>query len=222
MGEQLDYSFSHYGDFGWSFLFLVPLLIIVLLIVYVIIYITYLIIKNQLLKRGLITVLLIGFVIPSFSMGLVKKHNRYGSITIPQFQKEIIKSKTKNMSKDEIIDYSVKLTAKTLKFSDKCSPVTFNKETNAHCVLYAKVLASVCNYAFQVNHINATAYPVVGDVTLSGFNLCSLVSSVLSFNNRLKNFTKDHDFVEIKSPTSDIYVDACIYDLLHVFIKQKN
>lgn len=49
-----------------------------------------------------------------------------------------------------------------------------------------------------------------------------LVSSVFSFNNRLKNFTKDHDFVEIKSPTSDIYVDACIYDLLHVFIKQKN
>ena len=155
-------------------------------------------------------------------MGLVKKHNRYGSITIPQFQKEIIKSKTKNMSKDEIIDYSVKLTAKTLKFSDKCSPVTFNKETNAHCVLYAKVLASVCNYAFQVNHINATAHPVVGDVTLSGINLCSLVSSVFSFNNRLKNFTKDHDFVEIKSPNSDIYVDACIYDLLHVFIKQKN
>ena len=27
MGEQLDYSFQHYGDFGWSFLFLVPLLI---------------------------------------------------------------------------------------------------------------------------------------------------------------------------------------------------
>ena len=205
-----------------EFFILVPLLIIVLLIAYVIIYITYLIIKNQLLKRGLITVLLIGFVIPSFSMGLVKKHNRYGSITIPQFQKEIIKSKTKNMSKDEIIDYSVKLTAKTLKFSDKCSPVTFNKETNAHCVLYAKVLASVCNYAFQVNHINATAHPVVGDVTLSGINLCSLVSSVFSFNTKLKNFTKDHDFVEIKSPTSDIYVDACIYDLLHVFIKQKN
>ena len=222
MGEQLDYSFSHYGDFGWSFLLLVPLVIIVLLIAYVIIYITYLIIKNQLLKRGLITVLLIGFVIPSFSMGLVKKHNRSGSITIPQFQKEIIKSKTKNMSKDEIIDYSVKLTANTLKFSDKCSPVTFNKETNAHCVLYAKVLASVCNYAFQVNHINATAHPVVGDVTLSRINLCSLVSNVFSFNNRLKNFTKDHDFVEIKSPNSDIYVDACIYDLLHVFIKQKN
>ena len=31
MGEQLDYSFQHYGDFGWSFLFLVPLLIIVVL-----------------------------------------------------------------------------------------------------------------------------------------------------------------------------------------------
>jgi len=27
MGEQLDYSFQHYGDFGWSFLFLVPLLL---------------------------------------------------------------------------------------------------------------------------------------------------------------------------------------------------
>lgn len=26
MGEQLDYSFQHYGDFGWSFLFLVPFL----------------------------------------------------------------------------------------------------------------------------------------------------------------------------------------------------
>ena len=36
MGEQLDYSFQHYGDFGWSFLFLVPLLIIVVLILYVI------------------------------------------------------------------------------------------------------------------------------------------------------------------------------------------
>ena len=38
MGEQLDYSFQHYGDFGWSFLFLVPLLIIVVLVLYVIIY----------------------------------------------------------------------------------------------------------------------------------------------------------------------------------------
>ncbi len=31
-----------------------------------------------------------------------------------------------------------------------------------------------------------------------------------------------HDFVEIKSPNSDIYVDACIYDLLNVSIKQRN
>lgn len=222
MGEQLDYSFQHYGDFGWSFLFLVPLLIIVVLVLYVIIYLINIGVKNKLLKRGLITILLISLVIPFLRLGLVKSHNRDGSITIPKFQKEIIKSKTKNMSKDEIIDYSIELTAETLKFSDKCSPVTFKKETNAHCVLYTKVLASVCNYAFQVNHINATAYPVVGDVTFAGINLCSLVSSLLSFNNRLKNFTKDHDFVEIKSPNSDIYVDACIYDLLNVSIKQRN
>ena len=55
MGEQLDYSFQHYGDFGWSFLFLVPLLIIVVLVLYVIIYLINIGVKNKLLKRGLIT-----------------------------------------------------------------------------------------------------------------------------------------------------------------------
>ena len=89
-----------------------------------------------------------------------------------------------------------------------------------YCMLKYQLL--LCNYAFQVNHIDATAYPVVGDVTFAGINLCSLVSSIFSFNNRLKNFTKDHDFVEIKSPNFDIYVDACIYDLLNVSIKQRN
>ena len=92
MGEQLDYSFQHYGDFGWSFLFLVPLLIIVVLVLYLIIYLINIGVKNKLLKRGLITILLIGLVIPFLRLGLVKSHNRDGSITIPKFQKEIIKS----------------------------------------------------------------------------------------------------------------------------------
>ena len=51
MGEQLDYSFQHYGDFGWSFLFLVPLLIIVVLVLYVIIYLINIGVKNKLLKK---------------------------------------------------------------------------------------------------------------------------------------------------------------------------
>ena len=78
MGEQLDYSFQHYGDFGWSFLFLVPLLIIVVLVLYVIIYLINIGVKNKLLKRGLITILLISLVIPFLRLGLVKSHNRDG------------------------------------------------------------------------------------------------------------------------------------------------
>lgn len=99
MGEQLDYSFQHYGDFGWSFLFLVPLLIIVVLVLYVIIYLINIGVKNKLLKRGLITILLISLVIPFLRLGLVKSHNRDGSITIPKFQKKLLSLRQKTCLK---------------------------------------------------------------------------------------------------------------------------
>lgn len=149
-----------------------------------------------------------------FSLGLVKQYSRPGAIIIPKFQKEIIKNETRGMNRNQIIDYSVKLTARTLKFSSKCEKVTFKKESNAHCVLYAKTLASICNYSFQINNINAEATPVVGYPTTFGVNICKLLSTCLSFNTKYKNFTKDHDFVEIISDSRIDYVDACAYDLL--------
>lgn len=123
----------------------------------------------------------------------------------------------------KVVEYCTKLTAKSLTFSDHCDEVTFVKPSAAHCVGYARTLATLCNYAFKVNHIDAKATPVVGYVKVGGVNVCHLLSTLPYSSVRWSNFTKDHDFVRIKCPDGDYeYYDALAYDVLGNDLKTIN
>ena len=64
------------------------------------------------------------------------------------------------------------------------------------------------NYAFSVNGIKGRAKPVVGYVYYNGMNL-NEYSSLLP--EKWKNFTKDHDFAEVKlSDGKTIFVDPTL------------
>lgn len=125
-----------------------------------------------------------------------------------------IKEDTKGMTYNQIIDYGVKVTAKSLYFSDHCEQVNFKKPVAAHCVGYARTLSSIYNYAFHVNNINARSYPVVGYIKLAGINVNALIGKMVS-DKKLKNFTKDHDFTKVIYGHRIDYIDASTYDLLH-------
>lgn len=124
-------------------------------------------------------------------------------------QKEKIKLETSSLTSEEIIDYSTKFT---------CSLLSFTRKNNltareANCIGYAATYVAVCNYAFQVNHINGNAKHVYGYVMVGNSNLNSMVSGVAP-SQALKNFTKDHDFVEVTSGKTHCYLSPTIADLL--------
>ncbi len=77
-----------------------------------------------------------------------------------------------------------------------------------HCVGYARVFATICNYAFSVNGKKGNVKPVVGQVYINGINLNDY-SKLLP--TKWKNFTKDHDFAEVTlSDKKIIYVDPSL------------
>ncbi len=142
-------------------------------------------------------------------MTLRKTHYRaYTPVHLSNEFKKEIREATKGKSEDEIVRYCNDKTQKLLTFATKCEPFDDRKVTKMHCVGYARVLATICNYAFSVNGIKATAKPVVGQVYLNGINLNDY-SKLLP--TKLKNFTKDHDFVEVQLSTKKIiYVDPSL------------
>jgi hypothetical protein len=115
----------------------------------------------------------------------------------------------KGMDADEIMDYSIELTAKYLQFSEH------NNIDNgkANCVGYAKLCASICNYALRKNGRKGYAKPVVGQVELFGINLCPVLVACAP-THKWKLFVKDHDFVEFYCGNDIIFADPCVYDLL--------
>lgn len=121
-----------------------------------------------------------------------------------------IRENTKGMSAEEIRKYSVKKTARSLSFTVKNNL----SKGDANCVGYAQMCASISNYAFKVNGINASAKPVVGYVMCFGVNLCNVLKWCMP-TKRWENFVKDHDFVEYHIEGQTIYCDASAYDLIY-------
>lgn len=121
-----------------------------------------------------------------------------------------IKEDTKGMSAEDIRNYSVKKTAKILSFTVKNNL----PKGEANCVGYAQMCASISNYAFRANNINASAKPVVGYVLFCGVNLCNILKWCMP-SKRWENFVKDHDFVEYHIDGQTIYCDASAYDLIY-------
>lgn len=124
-----------------------------------------------------------------------------------EFKLKIVKE-TKGLNERDIVHFCNKKTQELLTFSTKCEPFDDRKITKMHCVGYAQVFCTICNYAFSVNGIKGSAKPVVGQVYLNGMNLNDY-SKLLP--KKWKNFTKDHDFAEVKlSDGKKIYVDPSL------------
>ena len=150
---------------------------------------------------------MIVFVFMSFT--LVKTGDRPKTYTLPQLLQEKVEQDTRGMDVEQIIDYSLDLTASRLKFS-RCNDVNNGK---ANCVGYAQLCADICNQALVLNGISGHAKPVVGYVKSIGIYWCDVLQAVAP-NDNFKNFVKDHDFVEVATDSRTYYFDPSIYDVL--------
>lgn len=147
------------------------------------------------------------FLLCSFS--LVKTHDRYKSYLLPMSLKSQIAIETKGMTVKQIINYSLDLTAKKLKFAEK-NDINHGK---ANCVGYAQLCSAICNQALKNNNFKCRAKPVVGYISNCGINLCSLFKNVAP-TKHWQDFVKDHDFVELQLGDTTYYFDPSVYDIL--------
>lgn len=81
------------------------------------------------------------------------------------------------------------LVARKLSFSFKKRAERKADEEN--CVGFAAMMTAACNYAFEINGMDAKAYHVRGIVKWHGVNLCEKLS-------KHSTFFKNHDFVVVK------------------------
>lgn len=149
------------------------------------------------------------FCIATASPVLKKERDRaYNPVKLSEKLKQEIKADTENLPPYKIIVYCKEKTQELLKFSTKCEPFDDRKVTKMHCVGYAQVFSTICNYAFKVNNIKGSAKPVVGIVKWNGINLNSFSKFLPT---KWKNFTKDHDFAEVEYESDfKFYVDPLL------------
>lgn len=161
--------------------------------------------RTALLALTLIALLLFAFS----SLTLVKTQDRNLKYHLPaSLQRQVVED-SEGMSEVQIIDYSLKLTARTLRFNaDNDIP-----NGTANCIGYAQLCASVCNRALASNGYRCRAKPVVGYVEVFGINLCDVLVDVVP-SRRWKNFVSNHDFVELACQGKTYYFDPSMYDVL--------
>ena len=121
--------------------------------------------------------------------------------------KERIAAETMGKDERELIEYALSLTAKSLQFAAKNDI----EGGSANCVGYARLGAAICNHAFAIHGSPSRAKAVVGDVKFWGISVCEVLTMLMP-NERWRNFVKDHDFMEIETGNSIIYVDPSLYD----------
>lgn len=152
---------------------------------------------------------IVTFLVYPRDIELVKVSNRpVNPPSLSKGLKQEIKAATANKSEKEIIVYCKDKTRELLKFS--IVPEEFNekKKSKANCVGYAHLCSAICNTAFAANGIKAHARPVVGHVYYNGVNLNDFSKY---FSGRIRNNTKDHDFVEVQlSDQTIVFVDASL------------
>ena len=162
-------------------------------------------------KFTVILLLFLSSVFCLYAEGLSLKKLRdrgYNPVTLSKDFRQKITEDTKGLNERDIVLYCNKKTQEKLIFSTKCEKFDDSRKTKMHCVGYAQVLSTICNYAFSVNGIKGKAKPVVGLVYLNGMNL-NEYSGLLP--EKWKNFTKDHDFVEVSfADGKTMYVDASL------------
>ncbi len=140
---------------------------------------------------------------------LVKTDDRQKTYMLPQSLKAKVEQDTRGMGIEQIIDYSLTLTASRLRFT-RYNDIDMGK---ANCVGYARLCSSICNQALAANGFNGQAKPIVGYIETNGINWCDVLKKVAP-KNSYKNFVKDHDFVELVTDSKTYYFDPSIYDVL--------
>lgn len=143
------------------------------------------------------------------SMKLMRTSERIYDNSLSLSLKEKVTEETKGMDMEQIIDYSLSLTASKLRFAVK-NDIDNGK---ANCVGYARMCAAICNQALNVNDIEGSAKPVVGYIESNGINWCQVLKAIAP-KTSYKNFVKDHDFVELTTGSKRYYFDPSIYDVL--------
>ena len=155
----------------------------------------------------MVAMLILSVTLTSFT--LIKTGDRQKTITLTQSMNVKVGAETKGMDVEQIIDYSLKLTASRLQFS-RHNDIINGK---ANCVGYAQLCACICNLALATNEIDGQAKPVVGYIESNGINWCDVLKTIAP-KDSYKNFVKDHDFVELVTDSKTYYFDPCIYDVL--------
>ena len=166
------------------------------------------------MSKRIIFILLTGVVVLALilmltSFTLIKTGDRQKTSTLTQSMKVKVDAETTGMDIEEIINYSLKLTASRLQFS--VNNDIYNGKAN--CVGYARMCACICNQALSANGIHGKAKPVVGYIESNGINWCKILKAIAPKDN-YKNFVKDHDFVELITDSRTYYFDPSIYDVL--------
>lgn len=167
--------------------------------------------KNNGRKKAILIIigLLALFCVTTAAFDLKKERDRaYNPVHLSEWLKHEIKEETQYLPPFKVVIYAKEKTNKLLKFSTKCEPFDDRRVTKMHCVGYAQVYSTICNYAFKVNKIKGYAKPVVGYVKWNGINL-NKFSRFLP--GKWKSFTKDHDFVEVEYENDfKLYVDPLL------------
>lgn len=147
----------------------------------------------------------IGYAIKS-QIRLVKSHDR----TIQPCVVDNYIDSTRLYTIEDVAEYAKKTTSANLTFG--WHNEIYNGKAN--CVGYAQLAAVICNELFKRNNIKAKAKPVVGCYYYSNTNIHNLTTKFID-NQRIINFIKDHDYVEIVDSESNVVYsfDPSIYDL---------
>jgi len=125
-----------------------------------------------------------------------------GNVTLNNEElKKCIQHETKGKTDvKEIASICCSITRRCLTFSTQSKlkdlrQLSFDKKTPTHCVGYAKVVTACCNYAFEINHIDARCDHIRGPLKIMGLDLTKIMSTFFKTlgMTRWVNFTKDHD-----------------------------
>ena len=164
---------------------------------------------KKIIRNVAIGVAVIIAVVVLMPISFVKTSDR--GATHDYFPKELkggIKSETAGYSDEEIVKYSLDLTAELLRFTR----ANALKEGKANCVGYAQLCSNICNYAFAACHSKARTKPVVGTIVICGVDVCKVAYFLAPAKD--KNFVKDHDFVEYHHQDGTTsFFDPSIYDV---------
>jgi len=119
----------------------------------------------------------------------------------PEIQ-DLVRQETANCDEKEIVKRCKRLTKSLHRFS-ATPPKQYSQDQlsatskmPAHCVGYARTFCSLCNYAFEVNHIKASCEHARGPIKIGGIDITKNVSYLLTkIGCKGKaGFFKDHDF----------------------------